>query len=126
MRRRLFLAMLVSVLTGPVFAQSVKLQSHEIEALLTGNTAVGVWEGAKYRQFFGADGRTIYAQDGARSTLGEWRVDAERQEYQSIWPNDADWEGWYVMEWAGDFYWVSKSTPPTPFEIVQGQQLLFE
>jgi len=126
MKRRLVLAMVCSVLAGPVFAQAVKLQPHEIQALLTGNTAVGVWEGANYRQFFGADGRTIYAQRGARSTVGEWRIDVDRSEYQSIWPNDADWEGWFVMEWAGDFYWVSKSTPPTPFQIVQGQQLLFE
>lgn len=107
-------------------AQSVKLQGHEIDALLTGNTAVGKWEGVKYRQYFASDGSTIYAQEGSRSTLGQWRVDAEREEYQSIWPRDADWEGWYVMEFAGDFYWVSKSTPPTPFKVVEGKQLMAE
>jgi hypothetical protein len=30
------------------------------------------------------------------------------------------------MEYAGDWYWVSKTTPPTPFEIVEGQQLVAE
>ncbi|WP_420860430.1 hypothetical protein [Algirhabdus cladophorae] len=124
--RRWVLASLFAALASTASAQSVKLEGHEIDALLKGNTAIGRWDGANYRQYFDADGSTIYAQEGARSTLGQWRVDADRQEYQSIWPNDAEWEGWFVMEWAGDFYWVSKSTPPTPFEVVEGQQLLFE
>ncbi|WP_299685974.1 hypothetical protein [uncultured Tateyamaria sp.] len=123
MIRRAFLIGLVA-LAFPAHAQSVKLKAHEIDALLSGNTAVGKWEGAAYRQYFDADGTTIYAQDGARSTRGKWRIDADKDEYQSIWPRDADWEGWFVMEWAGTFYWVSKKTPPTPFELVEGQRLV--
>lgn len=123
MIRRLFLLGLMA-LAVPASAQSVKLQAHEIAALLTGNTAIGTWQGEKYRQYFDPDGTTIYAQEGARSTRGEWRIDADRQEYQSIWPRDAEWEGWFVMEYAGAFYWVSKSTPPTPFRIVDGEQLV--
>ena len=105
-------------------AQSVKLTADQITELLTGNTAVGVWEGVAYRQYFASDGSTIYAQPQARSTLGQWRVDAERDEYQSIWPRDAQWEGWYVMEYAGSYFWVSKATPPTPFDVVDGEQLV--
>jgi len=109
---------------SPTFAQSVKLQEHEISALLTGNTAVGEWEGARYRQYFAPDGSTIYAQEDARSALGQWRVEGE--EFQSLWPSNNDWEGWFVMEFAGDFYWVSKTTPPTPFEVLEGSQLVME
>ncbi|MGX9354763.1 hypothetical protein ACS3SW_06255 [Roseobacteraceae bacterium S113] len=112
--------------TSAAQAQSVKLKGKEIRILLSGNTAVGRWAGERYRQYFGADGVTIYAQEGARSTRGQWRVDDEAQEYQSIWPNDAEWEGWFVMEYGGTFYWVSKTTPPTPFEIFEGQQLVAE
>lgn len=119
-------ALALAVMATGVSAQSVKLQAHEIDALLSGNTAVGKWDGAKYRQFFDADGSTIYAQEGARSALGKWRVDEDRAEYQSIWPRDAEWEGWYVMEYAGVFYWVSKKTPPTPFRVIEGQQLVAE
>ncbi len=68
----------------PVAAQSVKLKAHEIEALLTGNTAIGTWDGAPYRQYFGSDGTTIYAQEGSRSARGEWRVDGERDEYRAF------------------------------------------
>jgi hypothetical protein len=113
-----------ALIAGGVSAQSVKLKAHEIEVLLSGNTATGLWEGAEYRQFFDPDGSTIYAQAGTRSSLGKWRVDPEIDEYQSIWPRDADWEGWFVMEYAGEFFWVSKRTPPTPFKVLQGQQLV--
>ena len=101
--KHLFLsvAIALSSVAGPAEAQSVKLTGKEIRDLLTGNTAAGRWEGQRYRQFFGPDGVTIYALEGARSTRGEWRVDDEAQEYQSIWPNDPDWEGWFVMEYAG-------------------------
>ena len=56
---------------GSAMAQSVKLSADQISELLTGNTAIGVWEGVPYRQFFAADGSTIYAQAQARSTLGQ-------------------------------------------------------
>lgn len=126
MKRRAFLIAAAACLATPALAQSVKLKAHEIEVLLSGNTAVGKWEGARYRQYFASDGSTIYAQEDARSTLGQWRINAENDEYQSIWPRDADWEGWYVMEYAGAYYWVSKKTPPTPFKVVQGEQLVAE
>ncbi|WP_299702372.1 hypothetical protein [uncultured Tateyamaria sp.] len=123
MIRRVFLIALLT-LALPAHAQSVKLKAHEIDALLSGNTAIGKWEGTPYRQYFDPDGSTIYAQDGARSALGQWRIDVEKDEYQSIWPRDDDWEGWFVMEWDGTFYWVSKATPPTPFELVEGERLV--
>ncbi len=125
--KRIFILVLSGLmsLAGAVQGQSVKLQSHEISALLTGNTAVGHWEGQSYRQYFGEDGITIYAAQGARSARGEWRVSDDASEYQSIWPGDTEWEGWLVMEYAGTYFWVSKTTPPTPFRIEEGKQLNF-
>lgn len=105
-------------------AQSVKLSGDQISELLSGNTAVGKWEDKPYRQFFGTDGSTIYAQNGSRSALGQWRVDNSVDEYQSIWAGDTQWEGWFVMEYAGAYYWVSKTTPPTPFRLIEGQKLV--
>ena len=124
MRRTALLGALAMALAAPAAAQSVKLKAHEIAALLTGNTAIGTWEGANYRQYFASDGSTIYAQENARSILGEWRLDADKDEYQSIWPRDADWEGWFVMEFVGTYFWVSKKTPPTPFKVIEGEQLV--
>ncbi len=124
--RRWILAATLAIFAGPGQAQSVKLSANEIEILLSGNTAVGLWEGTAYRQYFDADGSTIFAQDGARSALGEWRVDADTGEYQSLWPSDAAWESWLVMEYGGTWFWVSKTTPPTPFEMLDGQQLVTE
>ena len=117
---RFSLALIASA--GVAEAQAVKLRGDEIRILLTGNTAVGNWQGNAYRQYFDADGSTIFAQEGALSSRGTWRVEGE--EYQSIWPNDAEWEGWFVMEYAGLWFWVSKKTPPTPFDVVEGRQLV--
>jgi len=115
-------ALAMAVCAGAADAQSVKLSGDEIAILLTGNTAVGIWDGTPYRQYFDMDGTTIYAQKNARSARGEWRVEGE--EYQSRWPGEADWEGWFVMEYASQWYWVSKSTPPTPFEVLDGDRLI--
>ena len=118
------LGLLLGAVPASTFAQSVKLQGHEIDALLSGNTIYGLWEGQQYRQYFDPDGTTIYAADGIRSAAGEWRI--EDDEYQSLWQSDAEWEGWFVMEYAGAYYWVSKTTPPTPFRVEEGQQLVGE
>ena len=120
------LAVGFTLCASALHAQAVKLSGEEIRALLVGNTAIGRWDGAKYRRCVGGDGVTSYAQEGARSARGEWRVDDAAQEYQSIWPGDEDWEGWFVMEFGDTFYWVSRSTPPTPFQMLDGQQLVDE
>jgi hypothetical protein len=82
MKPLLFACGLVFAASGAM-AQSVKLTADQIVELLSGNTAVGTWEGAQYRQYFASDGSTIYAQPQARSILGQWRVDADRDEYQN-------------------------------------------
>lgn len=124
MFKRFFAVVLLVFFAGHAQSQSVKLSGAEIDELLAGNTAVGSWLGADYRQYFAPDGSTIFAQDGARSALGRWRVNAEKAEYQSIWPGDTDWERWFVMAYSGTYFWVSKSTPPTPFDVVLGPQLV--
>lgn len=116
------LVLILALLAGSAAAQSVKLRGAEIEILLSGNTAVGVRDSIGYRQYFGTDGITIFTQDNARSARGNWRVEGE--EYQSRWPGDPEWEGWFVMEYDGQWFWVSKSTPPTPFEVRDGNHLV--
>jgi hypothetical protein len=118
------IAVALAVFAGAVEAQSVKLRGDEIAILLSGNTAVGIWEGHAYRQYFDADGTTIYAQDGGTSLRGTWRVDGD--EYQSIGIIDEDWEGRFVMEYGGQWFWVSKTVPPTPFEVIEGNTLVAE
>jgi len=117
-------ACLFALCATAVNAQSAKLNSPEISALLTGNTAVGKWGGTPYRQYFGTDGKTIVAQPQVPSVHGQWRV--EDDELQSRRTGDTVWEGWFVMEYAGVWYWVSKTTPPTSFEVVQGEHLTQE
>ena len=123
-RRFLIAGLLSFSLTGSAASQSVKLPADEIMSLLSGKTASGKWEGKLYRQYFNTDGTTIFAQDGSRSAQGNWRINKKTDEYESIWPGEKNWTGWFVMEYAGAYYWVSKTTPPTPFRLLQGQQLV--
>jgi len=120
------IAVLLMLGASASHAQSVKLADHEISALLSGNTALGIWQGVQYRQYFAEDGTSIFAQEGTKSALGRWRVDTTADEFQSIWARDTIWEGWYIMVYAGAFFWVSKSTPPTLFKVVEGQNLVAE
>ncbi|WP_187430816.1 hypothetical protein ROLI_041790 [Roseobacter fucihabitans] len=119
-------ALALCLMASASAAQSVKLSANEISLLLSGNTAVGSWDNVPYRQYFDPEGTTIFAQENTRSVRGSWRVDVDRDEFQSRWPNDAEWEGWFVMEYAGEWFWVSKTTPPTPFAVVEGEQLIGE
>lgn len=118
------LAIALVVLACSAQAQSVKFHDNEITALLTGNKVIGHWVGASYRQYSGPNGITVYALKIAPSRRGEWRV--ANGEFQSIWPGEQDWEGWFVMEYVGKFFWVSKTTPATLFGILDGERLLLE
>ena len=110
------------------FASSCKksniLTAREIDTLLSGKTAIGVWAGSEYRQYFNPDGSTIYAQYGSRSALGKWRVDASTNQYESWWETSG-WESWGVTQENGTYYWTGNGEK-FAFEIVNGQQLIWE
>lgn len=104
-------------------AEAVKLNGQEIRNLLTGNTAIGRLDEKKYRHWFGNNGIMLLSQGGLDTVGGEWRVDDISQEFQSILKGSDHWSGWYIMEFGKTYYWVSKTTPPTPFQIVEGKKL---
>lgn len=109
-------------------ANEKTLTALEIKQLLSGNTAIGRWIDHNYRQYFGADGSTIYAQENARSSIGRWRTNANRNHYESWW-EQSDWgAGFSIALKDGVYYWVSSTgtTEPQSFKVVSGQQLVFE
>jgi len=116
----------VLLAVGVVHADDKTLTAAEIEKLLTGNTAVGRWIDHNYRQYFGDDGATIYAQENTRSSLGRWRVNRVKDHYESWWER-AGWGAGYSIVVKDDvYYWVSSvgSTEPQAFEILPGSQLV--
>ena len=52
---------------------------------------------------------------------GEWRVDDSLEELQTLWVGEEMWTGWFIMEFGSTYYWVSKVTPPTPFQVLKGE-----
>ena len=126
MHRRALLSLLAACLMpAPLAAQEAGLTAAEIEAMLRGNTAVGVWAGTPYRQWFAEDGDTIYAPKGQRSTRGKWRVNAEADLYESWWSGDL-WEAYGVVRDGDVLYWTDPAGERHAFEMVEGQQLVWE
>jgi len=77
--------LLYMLATTAAIADKKTLTAAEIKELLTGNTAVGTWIDHEYRQYFGTDGSTIYAQKNTRSSVGRWRTNSARNHYESWW-----------------------------------------
>lgn len=126
-----FLVTLLTLAAGLVHSNEKTLTAAEISQLLSGNTAIGIWptwkSSHRYRQYFGKDGATIYAQENERSSLGRWRVNNTLNHYESWW-EQSDWgAGFSIVLKEGVYYWVSStgSIEPQAFEMLQGQQLLW-
>ncbi|MEL7280672.1 MAG: hypothetical protein AAFY35_02700 [Pseudomonadota bacterium] len=105
-------------MTGPV---DVQMTAPQIEALLSGNTIRGTWNGDPYTQFFDANGLTVYFPEGGRPDQGKWRVNGETDQYESWWER-SNWSGYTIMMTNGGFAWVSRGELQ-PFEVFEGKQV---
>ncbi|MEM6589984.1 MAG: hypothetical protein AAF641_16175 [Pseudomonadota bacterium] len=125
LRRAVVIGMLV--LPGVVFADEMtdpvdlQMTAPQIEALLTGNTIRGSWNGDGYTQFFDANGLTVYFPDGGRPDQGKWRVSADTDQYESWWER-TNWTGYTIMVTNDGFAWVSRGELQ-PFEVFEGKQV---
>lgn len=124
-----FAAFLLMMLPLAAHAAPQVVPGNKIKQLLTGNTILGTWAGQPYRQYFDANGSTIFAQKSATSTYGEWRIDLEENLYESWW-RGSGWSGYQVVEENGQYFWMSQKDGQKdglqPFEVLDGQQLLWE
>ncbi len=117
------LAMALMALVLPARAEPVSLTAEEVTALLTGNTAVGEWSGTPYRQYFAADGTTIYHAEGAPPDTGQWRVNAETGAYESLW-RSGGWSGYDVARDGDQYLWiVHGSGDAQTFTVFEGRGL---
>jgi len=125
---RCFIWLLISVVLSIPFssasAEEIKLKASEIKELLTGNTALGTWNGTAYRQFFHKDGSTIYATKNNRSSLGQWGVNYTSDTYESLW-NEARWDSYDVLRNGHELHWRDGDLRRYAFQILPGQQLLW-
>ena len=111
--------LLLLPLAGAAEAQSRQLTGAEIAEVLTGNTAVGDWEGARFRQLYREDGTTLHTRtDGARGE-GIWRV-SENGLYEESWDGGETWTAWTVRRVAGRLVFLGRDLPTTPFAVEPG------
>jgi hypothetical protein len=97
----------------------------EIEAALSGRT--GFEAGKTYRpwrQYFAADGTTVYFGDGP-SSIGKWEV--RGNQYCSLWPPVKDWVCYNVELSPGTaapvtITWIAKDGSRTSANLFDGDQ----
>lgn len=117
----LVLAPLIAV-AAPSLAANVKLSASEIEAALAGNTIIGTWSGAAYRQYFAADGSTIYLPKDGKRDEGRWRTNPETNDYESWW-RSTGWTPYAMVRTEdGGFAWVNGDRLET-FRVLEGRQI---
>lgn len=105
-------------------AEERELVGDEIRARLAGNTVFSRQEGADWRQYFAAKGRTTYIEDGAVSE-GYWRVEGDS--YCSLWRLGGRWDCYRVTGGEDErgrptITWISGNTRYRGV-IVPGNQL---
>jgi hypothetical protein len=103
MKRLLSLLFVASLALVSAQDTEVTMTQEEFTTLLTGNTIVGEWAGAPYRQFFAEDGSTSYLS-GSSKTEGTWRVN-ETGDYCSVWPPSSDETCYKVVKVADELIW---------------------
>ena len=125
MRSLLIALFSCAVLSFPVSGLSApnSIRQEKFEALLAGNSIVGVWDAAEYRQYFDMNGSTTYAERGGAPSRGYWRID-DGGRYCSSWPRRAT-ETCYVIERDGEvlLWHVSVDEVVYRSTVVAGPQL---
>ena len=122
MARRFFCA-LVFCLTFAASSAGAEelLTASEIEALLVGNTISGDW-GGQYKQYYEADGSTMYVPAGGKADPGKWRVNPAENTYESWW-EATGWVGYKVARDGDSYLWIDGKGDRYPFVVLQGKQV---
>ena len=123
MRGWVLMSAIYCALTSAVFAEDRVLKGDEIRTLLVGHTALGTWAGQAYRQLFWADGTTIYAAKGVRSSRGKWRV-GETGEFESWW-GGSTWDRYPIVKVEDQLFWIDQTGARFAFEMLPGEQLVW-
>ena len=121
---RLVIFLLVCLAVVPA-AAAYEMTGAEIKAALAGNTTDGVWGEAltPYRQYFGANGGTIYVEQGGAPSEGRWWTTDDA--YCSTWGPFSTPSCYKVRREDETLYWVVPGSGKTyPSTVLPGRQLL--
>ena len=109
--------------TSMALAETKVLNTSQIQDLLTGNTAVGDWNGRPYRQHFSSAGRTTYEEKGAPQSYGQWKAEADQ--YMSWWEGSG-WSAYQIGQTdEGAYVWISSDKSERSFVIESGFKMIW-
>lgn len=100
------------------------LPAEQVRAALSGNTIHGGWgeEGTAYRQYFGDDGRTLHAAEGAPPQSGTWRLESDGRVCSAL-PGAGERCN-LVGQMEQGLYWIdAEEGVGFPFEVMPGEQV---
>ena len=105
-------------------AEERRLNAAEIEAMLSGNTAISTGGDPSYRQYFDPSGATTYVQEGREPSPGRWQADAAKDHYCSYW-EPTGWDCYEVYSEGPDsvIWVVPGGSTRYPARVVEGNQL---
>lgn len=103
-------------------AEPVTLKAPEIEALLSGNTTIGLWSGTSYRQYYDPNGRTIYVSERGSPEHGKWRVNQETNKYESQWERSG-WSAYGIARDGEKLLWSKSDGDSQVFTVMPGNRL---
>ncbi|MFD0859748.1 hypothetical protein [Roseovarius aquimarinus] len=109
------------ITAAPAGAQEARLGAAELEALLTGNTAEGVWDGTPYKSYFAPNGVTVYDPANGEALMGKWRINPNTGDYESFW-DAIGWTAYAVMRTEQGYAW-GRDGKTYPFTITEGRAL---
>lgn len=106
-----------------IHAAEKTLDQAQIVEALAGKTAAGEYGGRAFRQYFGAEGETVYLSEGGRPDKGKWRA-SENNEYCSWWMQ----AGWTCYRMTGEGERVTWLSDGTAFHarMTAGRHLTFD
>lgn len=118
------LAAMISLVLASSFAAAdpTPLTAEEIRTLLSGNAAVGAWNGTPYRQYFDPDGSTVYLAEGGAPDPGKWRVEPSTNKFESWW-GPGGWTPYEVSSDGDAYFWVTGSGSMQGFVVELGDTL---
>jgi len=98
------------------------LTGTQIKEILSGNTVFGEQKGTPWKQYFDADGATVYISGDDAPSPGRWTVRGDH--FCSQWPPSENWDCYKMTGADQNVTWIFEGGgDPWPAKVVPGRQI---
>lgn len=101
----------------------VDMSRQEFTDFISGNSLLGIWGSAKYKQHFTPQGQTSYQEARNRPSDGTWRIN-EAGQYCSVWPPSPTEVCYKAQRQGAKLLWYTSEGKVFPADLFEGNILL--